>query len=212
MASVTEPHIQTPEKNGQEVDFYRLFAFVFGAPTRGRFESLRDPALWNTLHQLWQGIGCEGEFPSANTHQDYGDYESTYIAVFDVGAPQPPVPLLESSHQQALPAQQIALENTQFYQVLGLKADVSQYAPDHLVTQLEFLAAVRYARENTSDQENRGNLVRLECDFLDRHLLNWLPAALQKLEREQPPVFPALLKLLLAFLRHQRETLEPRPA
>jgi TorA maturation chaperone TorD len=120
--------------------------------------------------------------------------------------------LLESSHQQALPAQQIALENTQFYQVLGLKADVSQYAPDHLVTQLEFLAAVRYARENTSDQENRGNLVRLECDFLDRHLLNWLPAALQKLEREQPPVFPALLKLLLAFLRHQRETLEPRPA
>lgn len=188
----------------EAVDLYRFFAFVFGVPTSERFAWFRQPDLEASLARLWTELDCPGAFPGLTPYQDYAEYESTYIGVFDVGVPQPPVPLLESAHCKSLPAQQTALENTSFYQVLGLRAAPIRYAPDHLVTQLEFLSAVRYARENTPAAENRQSLARLERDFLERHLLNWLPAAQKKLLLGPPPVFPVLLALLLAFLRQQQ--------
>jgi DMSO reductase family type II enzyme chaperone len=192
---------------GEQVDLYRLFAFVFATPTPERFEWLQQPTLENALKLLWMELGCEGKFPGLASFADLQDYESTYLALFDVGLPQPPVPLQESAHYKALPAQQIALENTQFYEVLGLRADTSKYAPDHLVTQLEFLGAVRYARENASNGENQQGLARLERDFIDRHLLNWLPAAEQKLKEHGPPIFSLLLTLVRRFVRRQRDSL-----
>jgi DMSO reductase family type II enzyme chaperone len=185
-----------------EIDLYRLFAFALGEPTPERYAWLHRTELAAGLEGIWKSLGCEGAFPGINRYESYGDYEAAYISVFDVGAPQPPVPLLESAHYKALPAQQTALENTYFHEVLGLKADTSRYAPDHLVTQLEFLAAVRYAREHAPEQTNRQDLARLERDFLQRHMLNWLPAAGRKLERQHQPIFSALFSLLVAVV-HQ---------
>ena len=105
--------------------------------------------------------------------------------------------LLESAHHKSVPAQQTALENISYYDVIGLKPDPARYSPDHLVVQLEFLAAVRYLRENRPEDED---LSRLERDFTVRHLLNWLPAALKRLKREDPPLFPELMEELVAFL------------
>lgn len=193
----------TRDFDWQQIDLYRFFAFVFGFPSAERFPWFHEPASQAALVRLWRELGCPGESLDGAPFRDYQQYEAIYIAVFDVGAPAPPVPLLESAYEKAVPAQQTALENVSFYDVLGLRADTSRYAPDHLVTQLEFLSAVRYARENSPDDAQRENLARLERDFLERHLLNWLPAAHKKLDREQVPVFPALLALLLAFLHRQ---------
>ncbi len=187
----------------ESIDLYRFFAFSFGSPSAERFESLARPEFGTALADLWRELDCEGDFPAPGSFRDFRQYESLYIALFDVGLPEPPVPLLESAHYKALPAQQTALENASFYEVLGLRTEASRYAPDHLVTQLEFLSAVRYARDNTPNEENRRSLARLERDFLERHLLNWLPAAAEKLRREQPPVFPLLMSLLLGFLRRR---------
>ena len=187
------------------LDLYRVFAFAFGLPTPERYDWLCRPDLAVALECLWQSLGVPGEFPTLGRFDDYGDYESTYIALFDVGLPEPPAPLLESAHNKAVPPQQTALENVDFYELLGLKHNPSQFAPDHLVTQLEFLAALSFARENSTDAANESNLDRLERDFLERHLLNWLPVELEKLTRQKPPVFPVLLALLLAFVR-QRHT------
>ncbi len=156
-------------------DLVRLFAFAFGSPNRERYDLLRK----------------FGEF------RDYAEYEALYIALFDVGSPEPPVPLLESAHHKAVPAQQIALECMDFYDVVGLKPDTSRYAPDHLVTQLEFLAAVRYLRSQRPADED---LARLEHDFTERHLLSWLPSAMKKLKKERVPAFGHLLGELTAFL------------
>ena len=191
----------------EQVDLYRFFAFALGSPSAERFRWFQQPALPAALGRLWAELGCTGEFPGIGAYRDYAEYESTYITVFDVGLPEPLVPLLESAHNKTQPAQQTALENTFFYEVLGLKADPGRTAPDHLLTQLEFLAAVLYARENTPDGENRRSLARLEREFLERHLLDWLPAAQKKLKRAQPPLFPVLLTLLLAFLRQQHAVL-----
>ena len=195
----TAPIARQSEKE-TEIDLYRLFAFVFGRPTPDRYEWLQRTELAAALEALWKRLGCEGAFPDTSRYETYGDYEATYIAVFDVGVPQPPVPLLESVHYKVLPAQQTALENTYFHEVLGLRADTSRYAPDHLVTQLEFLAAVRYAREYAPEKANQQDLARLERDFLERHMLNWLPAAGQKLKRQPQPIFSVLFSLLIAVV------------
>ncbi len=193
--------------DGEPIDLYRFFAHAFGVPSVERFGWLQRPEMDEFLGRLWEDLECPGHYPGAGTYRDYDDYESTYVAVFEVGLPAPPVPLRETAHDDGNPAPQTVLENVDFYDVLGLKVDAARYAPDHLVTQLEFLAAVRYARENTPDPENGAALARLEREFLERHLLSWLPIARQKLAREDPPLFPGLFALLLGFASQEHKEL-----
>lgn len=190
----------------QQNDLYRFFASVFAPPTQECFGLLSQPALSEALRNLWQHLKCEGEYSGFEWFASYEQYESTYIALFDVGLPEPPVPLFESAHDKSHPAQGIALENTYFYDVLGLKSDPSRAVPDYLVTQLEFLAALRYTREHTSEESTAVSLARAESEFLERHLLNWLPSAKAKLDRTNAPGFPLLMTILLQFLRQMRES------
>jgi DMSO reductase family type II enzyme chaperone len=204
--------IIAPEENTvitidwQQNDLYRFFAFIFAPPTQECFRLLSQPALPEALRNLWQHLKCEGEYPGFEWFASYEQYESTYIALFDVGIPEPPVPLFESAHDKSHPAQEIALENTYFYEVLGLKSDPSRAVPDYLFTQLEFLAALRYTREHTSEESTAVSLARAETEFLERHLLNWLPAAKTRLDRTDAPGFPVLMTMLVQFLRHIRES------
>jgi len=189
----------------QQNDLYRFFAFVFAPPTRECFDLLSQPGLPEALRNLWKQLKCEGEYPAFEWFASYEQYESAYIALFDVGIPEPPVPLFESAHDKAHPAQEIALENTYFYEVLGLKPDPSRAVPDYLVTQLEFLAALRYTCEHSSEENTAVSLARAETEFLERHLLNWLPAAKAKLDRTKAPGLPVLMILLVQFLSHMHE-------
>lgn len=189
----------------QQNDLYRFFAFVFAPPTRECFALLSQPGLPEALRNLWKELGCEGTFPGFEWFASYEQYESTYIALFDVGIPEPPVPLFESAHDKSHPAQEIALENTYFYEVLGLKSDPGRAVPDYLVTQLEFLAALRYTCEHTFEESTAVSLARAETEFLERHLLNWAPTVKAKLDRTDAPWFPVMMTLLVQFLSHRHE-------
>ena len=189
----------------QQNDLYRFFAFVFAPPTHERFEVLSQPDLPEALRNLWERWGCEGEFPGFEWFASYEQYESAYLVLFDVGIPEPPVPLFESAHDKTHPAQEIALENTFFYEVLGLKSDPSRAVPDYLITQLEFLAALRYTGEHTFEEATAVSLARAEAEFLERHLLNWIPTAKAKLERTGAPGFPVLMTLLAQFLVNRHD-------
>jgi DMSO reductase family type II enzyme chaperone len=184
----------------QQNDLYRFFAFVFAPPSRECFDLLSHPGLPQALRNLWKQLGCEGEFPGFEWFASFEQYESAYIALFDVGIPEPPVPLFESAHDKTHPAQEIALENTYFYEVLGLKSDPGRTVPDYLVTQLEFLAALRYTCEHTSEESTAVSLARAETEFLERHLLNWVPTAKAKLDRLNAPGFAVMTTLMARFL------------
>jgi TorA maturation chaperone TorD len=84
-------------------------------------------------------------------------------------------------------------------------ACLSCAVPDYLVTQLEFLAALRYTCENASEEATAVSLAKAETDFLERHLLNWVPNAKIKLGRTGAPGFPALMTLLVQFLSDRHE-------
>jgi DMSO reductase family type II enzyme chaperone len=187
------------------LDLYRFFAFVFASPSPERFDTLAQPALKDALAGLWQQLRCAGSFPDFAWFKSYEEYEATYIALFDVGIPEPAVPLFESAHDKTRPPQEIALENTWFYDALGLKWDSGCAVPDYLITQLEFLAAVHFTLENAQDAAASQSLAKLEADFLDRHLLNWVPAAATKLKSSFPSAFAPLMILLAAFLQNRRD-------
>jgi DMSO reductase family type II enzyme chaperone len=203
----------TSEKNAvssidwRQTDLYRFFAFIFAQPTRECFDLLSQATLPAALRSLWMQLGCEGEFPVFEWFARYEQYESAYIALFDVGIPEPPVPLFESAHDKSRPAQETALENTYFYDVLGLKSDPSRAVPDYLVTQLEFLAALRYTCDNTSDEATAIALARAETEFMERHVLNWISAAKTKLDRTGAAGFALLMTLLLQFLSNRYKDL-----
>lgn len=74
------------------------------------------------------------------------------------------------------------------------------------MTQLEFLAALRYTRENTSEEATAVSLVWAETEFLERHLQNWIPTSKTRLERTNAPRFPVMMTLLGQFLSHGHES------
>lgn len=196
-----------------ELDFYRVFAWCFGHPSPERFAWLSGKGCRELLgkgeihHRRRPRVDATWRFP------DLESYEAAYIALFEVGVPGPPAPLLESSYSTSAAAQNIVLECVNFYDVLGLRPSGSAFPADHLVTQLEFLAAVRYLWDNERGPERREPLRRLERDFIERHVLSWLPSARTKLEGLNPPLFPALLRALSSHLQEARRALEPaRPA
>lgn len=203
MATIVADETTVSPIDWQHADLYRFFALVFAPPTHECFTFLAQPEVPRALGDLWKGLECEGEFPGFEWFARYELYESAYIALFDVGVPEPPVPLFESAHDKSHAAQEIALENTYFYEVLGLKSDPSRAVPDYLVTQLEFLAALRYTCENASEEATAVSLERAETEFLERHLLNWIPTAKTKLDGTGVPGFPVVMTLLRQFLSHR---------
>jgi TorA maturation chaperone TorD len=197
----------TKAESCEEIDWYRFFAYLIGPPTRERFGRITQPGLQATIANLWEGMACTGDLPRNVMFGSFEHYEACYIAVFDVGAPEPPVPLLESFYHNTVPAQHTVLENAWFYDVIKLRTAASISSPDHLLSQLEFCASVRYLEETCSEEPQRHTLCRLERDFIDRHLLTWIPTALAKLQELGPPVFPAWFALLVRFLRCRLEEL-----
>jgi len=191
----------TSRVDWRQTDLYRFFALVFAPPTHECFNFLSHPSAPTALFGLWKCLECDGEFPGIEWFPRYELYESAYISLFDVGLPEPPIPLFESAHDKSHPVQEIALENTYFYDVLGLKSDSSRGVPDYLVAQLEFLAVLRYTREHTSDESNAVSLARVETEFLERHLLNWVPRAASRLQRASATAFPVLMTMLVQFLK-----------
>jgi len=190
--------------NWEQTDLYRFFARVFAPPSRDCFEFLARPSVSEELSDLWHSLGYEGEVPEFTWFATYDLYESAYISLFDVGLPEPVVPLFESAHDKHHPAQEIALENTYFYDILGLKSNPATGVPDYLVTQLEFLGALSFTQEKTSDHATRVSLARAKSEFLERHLLNWVPVASTKLKQTGAPGFPLLMDMLMRFLQKER--------
>ena len=194
-----------------QIDLYRFFAFALASPSRETFQWFSRPETPHLLQQLWQALPCEGELPGFCWFADFADYEGAYITLFDAGLPEPPVPLFESAHDKTRPPQELVLENTYFYDLLGLRTDAGRSVPDYLLTQLEFLAALGYARDNATDPASAASLARAEREFLERHLLNWIPTARRKLAKLEALAFPALLALLEGFLKARLQDAKDAP-
>ena len=121
------------------------------------------------------------------------ELRAQYIQLFEAGLPQPKCPLLESAYAVNRSSGEIVLENKMFYQNFGLKLD-SRAAPDHLLTQLEFLSWIDHCI--AADNPESDGLARARREFLKRHVANWLPSATRLIRRHTVGCYARLLKSL----------------
>ena len=102
------------------------------------------------------------------------ELQALYIDLFEAGLPQPRCPLLESAWLLNRRAGDVVLENKLFYQHFGLELD-GRAAPDHLLTQLEFLAWLDHCL--AAGNPDADSLERARAEFLDRHMQHWVGKA-----------------------------------
>lgn len=135
--------------------------------------------------------------------------EAAYLAAFELGGDSPPVPLYEGHCRLRDGREGILKDVLRFYEYFDvrLREDNRDY-PDHLVTELEFLAVLA-AREARAVAEGRdaGPYRRAARDFLSRHLAVWLPELVERLKTAGTP-YAALARQLLAMLRAHEVVLE----
>jgi len=134
-------------------------------------------------------------------------YETSFIAAFDAGAPHPPVPLIESHYNKGDPVPRILHENVLFYRSFGLRLRESRgETSDHLRHQLEFVGHL-YGMEaeelcGRNDPDVIAQIRAGRREFLERHLMTWLPRAAQEGSRAPEPWianFVAMAHKLAAF-------------
>jgi len=129
----------------------------------------------------------------AGTPSSLEELRSLYIDLFEAGFPHPRCPLLEGYYLLNRPAGEVVLENKLFFQHFGLRME-SKAAPDHLLTQLEFLSWIEHCL--AAGNPDRQSLERARSDFVTRHLAHWVPKAAQALRNRGEGCYAALFSLL----------------
>lgn len=145
---------------------YKAMAQVFSYPS---------PEVWQRLSES----GLVGPDLSRET------LEAEYLAAFEVGRESKPVALFEGINRPDHGRDGILQELLRFYEFFDVQLNENDRDyPDHLVTELEFLAwlclQVHAAEGKGVDAAPFNSAAR---DFLDRHLAAWLPEFQRKLEQ-----------------------------
>lgn len=155
------------------VNIYAALRYVLGYPDEER-------------HRVLTSI-------TADTPESLEDLQALYIRLFEAGLPHPQCPLLESHYVRSRPAPEVVLENKLFYRHLGLEPH-ARAAPDHLLTQLEFLSWLEHC-EATGNPDVE-SIRRARRDFLQRHVCHWLPDAVKRSENAGGGCYARLLHSL----------------
>jgi len=110
--------------------------------------------------------------------------EAEYLATFEMGSGKASLSLYEGQNRPDHGRDGILQELLRFYEFFDahLNQDEREY-PDHLVTELEFLAWL-CLQEQAAQRDGRdaAPFRRAAGDFLDRHLAAWLPEFRRRLE------------------------------
>jgi DMSO reductase family type II enzyme chaperone len=172
-----------------------------GADQWGWLTSEPVAAFWKELSVALELEGCALELPESAER-----YEIEFIEAFEAGAPNPPVPLIESHYNKRDPVPKILHENILFYQTFGLrlKASANETA-DHLRHQLEFVGYLYRLEASELAGANRDEYLaqirEARQEYAERHLLSWLPKAAERARPAPNPWVSRHLAVALALAK-----------
>jgi DMSO reductase family type II enzyme chaperone len=134
------------------------------------------------------------------------EFEMEYTRTFDAGAPAPPCPPYEG-HYCEKPRSVVLLEVSEFYNCFGLSMSQEKGKrefPDHISAELEFLHFLTY-NEATAKGDELSGYRMAQKDFLERHLMQWVPKFQNKLQNS--PFYLQLAEITLLFIACECELL-----
>jgi DMSO reductase family type II enzyme chaperone len=186
---------------------YRFLLAALDKPTVAQHAWFSGPEFHRTLERLSEEFGLpppEGEPAEA----DAAGHEARYLACFEVGVPEPPVPLLASHYNRREPVPQVIHEHILFYRRFGVRPAAANIEPaDHLLSELAFL--IRLDDLLRAGVPEAGSVLRARRDFLRRHAAAWpARAAVETEAKHLPGVYRALLALLAAAVGQDLELTE----
>lgn len=109
----------------------------------------------------------------------------------------------------------IAEEVLADYHMAGFGEELSSDAADHLGQELNFLGMLtdlEASAEQLGSPERIQYMRNLQRDFLDRHLLVWLPPLVGAVEQQGQAFYTAFLQLILDLIQTHRSDLAPSPS
>lgn len=157
-------------------EIFAVYSRLIDFPGLELAAAARNGAIGYRLRRLQARVGAPDP-PPMRTELDGTALEQVYISTFDIGAPEPPVPLYETAYPAARHRRMQVLEDiVRFYEFFDLKLRrTPREMPDHLTVELEFMAALAQMEHAAELQGARAEPFRLaQRDFLERHLLPML--------------------------------------
>jgi DMSO reductase family type II enzyme chaperone len=194
-----EPHIATAR-----MAVYQFLLAALDKPSQRQFEWLRSDEFRDMLAQLCESFSVSPPDDEL-TPDDFAEFESRYLACFEVGLPTPPVPLQASHYNRRQPAPATIHEHVLFYQQFGLRPVHGNSEPaDHLSNELAFL--IHLDERALRQPEQREQILRARRDFLKRQACQW-PARAAELAADNglPALYVTILSILAQAIDHDRE-------
>ena len=191
---------------------YLFLSRAFAYPERGFIDLLGSAegaeGLSGLLASLPFQLAWRDELQSSSTWENL---EAEYIDKFDVGNHQtPPCSLHEGVIRGNVTRVETFTDLLRCYDYFGVKLSKRRRRyPDYLGVQLEFMAFLGHkVTQLEGDGGDSVPLRRAQRDFLERHLLSWVPLLKETIERSVSESFyKSLSGLLLCFLERHHQYL-----
>lgn len=217
MTTARNDRIETAKARG---NLYGFLATVFRAePTVEFLDQLRTPVFSEVLESIDSSLKKPfNGTPNGILAEDL----ATEFARLFIG-PGPHISPHESTNLDPdIPVESTLWSNEtvkvkKFIEATGLEYDGSFAGmPDHIAAELEFMQRL-IERESDAwkdeDEEYATNLLKIQKQFLDEHLSQWLPRFCERvIHMTKEPFYAEMAKLTDSFLKFEYELLEDDPA
>ncbi|HEY9245950.1 MAG TPA: molecular chaperone TorD family protein [Candidatus Methanoperedens sp.] len=209
--------ISVPDARGA---LYRLIALGFHYPTPGMFRIFQNGEFLNELRDILKSLphnkslieehaGSAGKVADEMEGANFGDFETGFVKTFEVGSPAPPCPLYEGSYRTEEPRTSIMLEVSEFYRFFGLAVSLKEgrrELPDHLIPEFEFLyflTMMEGRARKDGDTKLLKSYLLAQKDFLERHLVRWIPKFSEQVRiKSSSPFYGELARITSKFIQH----------
>jgi DMSO reductase family type II enzyme chaperone len=198
-------------------NLYKLLSTGFRYPTLELFETFQNGEFLNRLMYNMSSFPTlraktallVKQAKDAVVGMALAEFEMKFIRTFDVGSPVPPCSPYEGNYcekQRSI----VLLEVSEFYNCFGLsmsQENGKREFPDHISAELEFMHFLTY-NETTGDEKKNSGYLMAQKDFLERHLMQWVPGFRTKLQNSL--FYFQLAEITLLFITSEFELLTHR--
>lgn len=195
-------------ESGARGAIYGLLARLFEEPDRELFEALRTGEVGDQLASWIESAGLAGsvEVPDLATEDDYDLLCARFNDIFEVGYPEPPVPLYESAYHDEGRWERINVDLARAYDYFGVSIDDAEREHhDHLVVELEFVGYLA----RLAAMEDRDDVRTARRDFLSRHLVDFVGTLEDAMAEEvETGIYDDQVRFLAEFVRADHRDLD----